>query len=380
MKILHVVNVSFVLPYYLGEQITYFKNKNYIIHISCTESNELFDFCDIYNINCFPIRITRKFDILSDIASVYRLYKIIKSEHYDAVIGHTPKGGLISMLSSFLCGTKKRIYFRHGLMYETSNGFKRSLLINIEKLSSFLATNVICVSQSVLNKSIKNKLSDPSKCIILNNGTCNGIDSINQFNPDLINYTKVIDIKKNLSLKDNDIIVGFIGRIVKDKGINELVGAWQLLLNKHSNIKLVIIGPIEIRDPIRNDVLEYINTEKSIRYLGEVHNPLIYYSIFDIFVLPSYREGFPTVVLEASSMNLPIITTRSTGCIDSIIENKTGIYCEITSESISNSIDFYINNPLLRKLHGINGRNFVINDFNQKIIWEQLGSLYTNQI
>lgn len=379
MKILHVVNVSFVLPYYLGQQISYFKNKNFDIHIVCTESNDLFEFCDKYKIKCFPLKITRKLDIISDLTSLYRLYKIIKSEKYDTVIGHTPKGGLISMLASFFCGTNKRVYFRHGLMYETTNGLKRILLIKIEKITSYLSTDVICVSQSVLNKSIKNKLSIPHKCLILNNGTCNGIDSINHFNPDLINSEKVIDIEKKLFLNNDDIVVGFIGRLVKDKGINELIEAWKLLLNMHSNIKLVIAGPIEIRDPIRKDVLEYIRTEKSIRYIGEVTNPLIYYSIFDIFILPSYREGFPTVVLEASSMKLPIITTRATGCFDSIIENKTGIYCEITSGSIATCIDFYIKNPDMRALHGINGREFVINNFNQKKIWDLLESLYRNR-
>jgi glycosyltransferase involved in cell wall biosynthesis len=138
------------------------------------------------------------------------------------------------------------------------------------------------------------------------------------------------------------------------------------------------VGPFETRDSIDLSIQEYIINEKSIIYVGEQSDTVLYYSTFDIFILPSYREGFPTVVLEASSMQLPVITTKNTGCIDSIQENITGIYCDISSNTIINSLKYYIDNPVLRKNHGINGRDFVINNFNQNLIWKEIEKIITS--
>ena len=141
----------------------------------------------------------------------------------------------------------------------------------------------------------------------------------------------------------------------------------------------MLCGPIDERDPIDNELYRRMKTDNSIILVGEVKNPELFYSIFSCFVLPSYREGFPTVVLEASSMQLPVITTKSTGCIDSIIENETGIFSEITPSSLSEKIKFYLNNPLIANLHGINGRKFVLKKFQQEKLWISLNKIYSNE-
>ena len=377
-KVLHVVNISFVLPYYLGEQITYFCDKNFSISIACSDSDEFLKFCYEHNTNPIPLKITRKFDFFNDLKSIFNLIIQIRKNNFNIVIGHTPKGGLISMVASFIANTKKRIYFRHGLMFETSKGFKRSFLIAIEKFTGFLATDVICVSNSVLEVSNKLNLSSPTKNKILNIGTCNGIDSINKFNPNNISENVKINFKNQHDIHPDDIIVGFVGRIVKDKGIEELILAWKNLIITNTNVKLILVGPFEARDSVDLTIQEYIVNEKSIIYVGEQLDTVVYYSILDIFILPSYREGFPTVVLEASSMQLPVITTKNTGCIDSIQENITGIYCDLTTNSIMKSIKYYIDNPSLRKNHGIKGRDFVVNNFNQKLIWKEIEKIMTS--
>jgi glycosyltransferase involved in cell wall biosynthesis len=377
-KILHVVNISFVLPYYLGDQITYFCDKNFSISIACSDSIDFFKFCNEHKANPIPLKITRKFDLFNDIKSIFKLFFQIRKHNFDIVIGHTPKGGLISMVASYFANTKKRIYFRHGLMFETSKGFKRYILITIEKLTGLLATDVICVSNSVLEVSNKLNLSSPTKNKILNLGTCNGVDSIKKFNPNKISFNFKKNLKKQHNISENDIVIGFVGRIVKDKGIEELIVAWKNIILSYTNIKLFLVGPFETRDSIDLSIQEYIINEKSIIYVGEQSDTVLYYSTFDIFILPSYREGFPTVVLEASSMQLPVITTKNTGCIDSIQENITGIYCDISSNTIINSLKYYIDNPVLRKNHGINGRDFVINNFNQNLIWKEIEKIITS--
>jgi len=377
-KVLHVVNIAFVIPYYFGDQLNYFFEKGDVVHIACSKNVNLYNYSKKWNFIPFQLNISRKFSPIQDIYAIYLLYNYIKKHDINTVIGHTPKGAFIAMISSYLAKVKNRIYFRHGLMYETSKGIKKRLLIYIERLTSFFSLKVICVSKSVLQGSINNKLSNPNKLLLINKGSCNGIDSIKQFNRELINLDLKLAIYDKYNITNDTIIIGYVGRLAKDKGINELILAWNLLNKDHLNLKLMLCGPIDERDPIEEDLYRRIISDKSIILVGEIHNPELYYSIFSCFVLPSYREGFPTVVLEASSMQLPIITTRSTGCIDSIIDNETGIYADISPISISEKISFYINNPLIAKQHGVNGRHFVINNFNQKLIWTNLHNIYFN--
>lgn len=374
IKILHVVNVSFVIPYFLGEQINYFDNKGYEIHIACSPDKNIINYKKKWNFKFLALDISRQFSLFNDLKSLIKLIIYIKKNQIDIVVGHTPKGALLASISSYINQSKKRIYFRHGLMFETSYGIKRYFLIVIEKLTSSLVNQVVCVSNSVLKKSLEYKLSNPNKLRIINVGTCNGVDNEFKFNRVKLDKYKLDALRIKLNININTIIVGFIGRISKDKGIEVLVDAWIELINtqKYNNIKLIICGPLDKRDPISKTTLKKIENEKSIIHLGEIQNTEYYYSIFNLFILPSFREGFPTVVLEASSMLLPIITTKSTGCIDSIIENETGIYTEINIDDISNKIQFYIQNPIIANKHGANGRIFIGKNFSQKIIWNYL--------
>jgi glycosyltransferase involved in cell wall biosynthesis len=143
---------------------------------------------------------------------------------------------------------------------------------------------------------------------------------------------------------------------------------------------LLIIGPIDERDPISPEILSYAKSLPSLILVGQIDNPEFYYSIMDIFILPSYREGLPTVNLEASAMSVPVITTKKTGCIDSIIENETGIFIEINAPSISKSIEFYLANPIIRIEHGRKGREFVTKNFEQNLFWKELSDFYEEKI
>ena len=260
------------------------------------------------------------------------------------------------MIASYLAGVEKRIYFRHGIIYETSSGLKRTLLKNIDRLSGNLSTIVVCVSESVKKVSVKDKLNSTSKNIILGLGTCNGIDTENKYNPDKIDDLQRQELKKRLSINKDDIVIGYVGRIVRDKGINELIQAWGLLQQKHKNIKLLLVGPFEERDAVTEQTIKEIENNPNIIHTGFVMDSYPYYSIMDLFILPTYREGFPTVSLEASSMRIPVLITRATGCEESIIENTTGLFIKNEAKDIAQKIEFYINNADVRKGHGVQGR------------------------
>lgn len=372
IKILNVVNISFVLPYYIGDQFDYFNKLGISNYVACTPSAHFFEYSFEKNFHTIPINILRKIDLLEDFKAIYYLRKKIIEERIDIVIGHTPKGALIAMVASYLAKVKYRIYFRHGLMYETSKGMKKLILKSIERFTGFISTKVVCVSNSVLKQSITENLNEISKNLILNIGTCNGIDT-KRFSRDIKSY-KIGHLRDKYKIKSTDKVIGYVGRIVNDKGITELILAWKIVIKKYPNLKLLLVGPFEERDSINSDMKLYIENCDSIILIGLIKDVIPYYCLMNIFILPSYREGFPTVVLEASSMELPVITTKSTGCIDSIIENETGIFCEIDPNSISNKISFYLDNLNLAYQHGQNGRNFVVKNFQQEIIWKEIAT------
>jgi len=372
MKALHVVNISFVLPYYIGEQFDFFQEKGVKFYIASSPDPFLFDYCKEKNLKAIPVHILREINIKEDIKATIKLFKVIKRKKIDVVIGHTPKGALLAMLAATLARTTNRIYFRHGLMYETSKGLKRFVLKNIERFTGSLATKIICVSPSVLRISNHEKLSKPKKNILLNRGTCNGIDALVKFNPAKIRQQDVEALKMMYDIKASDKVVGYVGRLVNDKGINELIQAWKSILKTRKNIKLLLVGPFEKRDAIDPAVQKFIDDEPTIISTGLIQETALYYALMDLFILPSYREGFPTVVLEASSMELPVITTQATGCIDSIINNETGVFTSLKPADIVKHILYYLDNESVANDHGQNGRSFVLKNFDQHVIWREI--------
>ena len=375
-NILHVVNISFVIPYYLGEQIDYFNNKGHSIIIACSPSKDFFEYSSKRPFTPLPVEIKRSFSIIKDLIAIFKLTIYLKNNPVDTVVGHTPKGAFIALISASLAGTPNRIYFRHGLLFETTSGLKRMFLILIEKITSKLATKIICVSPSVLEVSIQQKLSPLSKTVIINNGTCNGIDAIKRFNPE--NVLKDRNILKGLKEElDSDVkIIGFVGRLVKDKGLVELLDAWKILSERNNKIHLLLIGPMEERDSLPEEYISYARDCNSITMLGLIKEIESYYSIMDLFVLPSYREGFPTVVLEASAMELPVVCSSKTGCIDSILENETGLFTSLNPEDLAQKIQYLLDHPNKAIEMGKNGRLNVLKNFQQKLIWESLEKIY----
>ena len=377
MRILHVVNISFVIPYFLGKQLSWFAEKGYGEYIICSPSDELAVFSKRYGFYYKPVDILRKISILNDLKAIFETYKYIKEIKADIVTGHTPKGGVIAMIAAWAARVPVRIYFRHGLVYETSTGLRRSLLVNTDRLASRLATKIICVSPSVAQRSIEDGLNPENKQTVLAKGTCNGIDT-ERFNNNVVNNEKVQELRLALGINYGDFVIGFAGRLVRDKGIIELVRAYQEVRKAHQNVRLMLVGMLEKRDILPEDVIKTIKEDKGIICTGYVGYATIeqYYSLMDVYVLPSYREGFRTSVLEASSMEIPVITSRATGCCDSILEGKSGYFVNHDENELELVLLKLINDKSLRKSMGEAGRKYVEDNFRQEIVWKEIEKLY----
>ena len=373
MNILHVVNIYFVLPYFIGDQFKYFKAKGHHLNVVCSPSEYLADYAQEQGFEYMETAVNRSISIKDDLASILHICKFIRKQNIDIIVGHTPKGGLLAMIAGWLCRVPKRIYFRHGLVYETSHGLKRFILMSVDRLASLCATKIVCVSPSVLRRSIEDNLAPASKHLILGNGTCNGIDTGKHFNPQCIQKKRLEELKNIYGIKDSDFVIGYSGRMVRDKGIIELVRAFDKLKDA-DNCKLLLVGMFEKRDSLPSDVQERIQNDPRIIYTGFINGGMeYYYAMMSVYVLASYREGFPTGVLEAQSMELPVITTHVTGCCDSIRENETGLFSKNDADDLAKKINMI---RIEHAIDGKEGRRWVIENFDCHLVWKEIEKLY----
>jgi glycosyltransferase involved in cell wall biosynthesis len=370
-KILHIITVSFVINHFFGKQFLYLKEKTgNEYHLGCTPSKDFKVFSNELGYIPFEVEITRSINPIKDFRAIIKIYQYIKTNKIDKVIGHTPKGGMVAMIASYFAKVSERIYFRHGIIYETSTGVKKILLKNIDRLSGLLATKVVCVSNSVKEISQKDHLNNIDKNVILGLGTCNGIDTEERFNPSKKDEKIINELKREYDINEEDKVVGYVGRLVKDKGIDDLIKAWEIIKKNRQNAKLLLVGPIEERDSISDYSKKQIESNSSIIFTDFVIDASHYFSLMNVFVLPTYREGFPTVSLEASSMNLPVVITKATGCTESIIENETGFFMTNEPSDIAEKILYYLENDQIAQEHGRQGRRFVQQNFEETKIWD----------
>ena len=375
MNILHVVNIYFVLPYFIGDQFTYFKERGYRMNVVCSPSEYLAEYAKKQGFEYIETPVNRSISIRQDLTSIWHICKFVRKQRIDIIVGHTPKGALLGMIAGWLCRVPKRIYFRHGLVYETSHGLKRMILKTVDRLASACATQIVCVSPSVLKRSIEDRLAPASKQMILGNGTCNGVDTKGHFNPANIDEVRLKALKERYGIEDGDFVIGYSGRMVRDKGIIELVRAFDRLRNAE-NCKLLLVGMFEKRDALPEDVRERIQNDPRIIYTGFINGGMeYYYAMMNVYVLASYREGFPTGVLEAQSMELPVITTRVTGCCDSIVDGKTGLFAKNDAYDLALKVDMI---RLGKAVDGKEGRKWVVENFDSRLVWKEIEKLYSS--
>ena len=223
--------------------------------------------------------------------------------------------------------------------------------------------------------------SNTNKIKVLLNGSINGIDADKIFNPSLFNKKVRIEMRNKYKIPEDSLVIGFVGRVVRDKGIIELINAWEVLYKEEGNVHLLIVGPFETHDPLPQKLQKRLLKDPFIHVVGFVNSTSSFYSIMDILVLPSYREGFGLVAIEAASMKLPVIATNIPGCIDAVQDGITGtLVPPYNVLSLTKVIRMYIKDVALRKKHGQAGRKRVIREFQQQKMWEALHEEYLRLI
>lgn len=321
-----------------------------------------------------PIDIKQDIALLNDLKSLFAIVKWFRKVKPDIVNFGTPKISLLGMLAARWLRVPTRIYSCWGLRYETESNIKRFILRMMERITVNSATTVIYISESLMKSSERNGTAQLTKSILLGKGSSNGVDT-SYFNQSNVNREERSALMKKYNL-ENKIVIGFVGRVTRDKGAYELVNAFEALQKKFSDIKLVMLGHVKCP----SEFVKHYEANPDIVHIPFQDNVPLYMSLFDIFVLPSWREGFPNVPIQAAAMGLPCIVSDATGCVDSVSNEFNGIIYPVRQEErLRAALERYIVDPALRKLHGSNGLVWSLN-FQQKAVWDELASLYINGI
>lgn len=379
MKILHIFTISRTPIAFFDGQFRYLKEHGYEVVLACKREDGIEEFAERNGVKYISVEIPRSMSPVAILKSIGAIKRIIKDEKPEAVFGHTPVGALCAMIAAKWCGVKNRIYYRHGVIYTTMKGAKYLLFKWEEKFVASLATAVVNVSHSLSRLAAKDHLNTDKKQHVIGHGTCGGIDAVNIFNPTLLIKADLDAAKKKLGLNDVDIVFGFCGRICNDKGVPELIDAFELFRSKHKGLKakLLLIGAMDIRDGVSGHYADKINEDKDIVLSGHVEGGGIpyYYAMLDVFVFPSHREGFGMCAIEASAMEKPLLVSKVHGCEDTIVEHLTGEYIGLDAESICKGMESMLDADKRRFL-GENGRVKVLEWYDFRVMWPLVKELY----
>ena len=374
--LVHVTTIPETFGFFRG-QIDFMKKHSFRVHGVASPGSVFETTAHRENILMHAINMPRYITPWRDLASLFKLWNLFRKLNPDIVHAHTPKGGLLGVIAARLAKVPVVIYGMHGLPFENANGTKRFLLSWSEKIACLGADKIITVGKVIRRKALKYGFCKPDKIMVLGAGSVNGVDGEGRFNPEKFSPLLRNEMRQKLKIPEEALVLGFIGRIVRDKGILELAEAWDTLKDKYKNIYLLLIGPIEPQDPIPAELLANLKKDDRVRFTGYIEDIPPFYLMMDINVLPTYREGFPVSPLEAAAMKVPVVATDVDGCPEAVEDGLTGIVVPPkNSRALSEAIEELINNSEKRYAMGQAGRKRVLEKFQPEIIWQALFKTY----
>ncbi|CAZ97897.1 glycosyltransferase [Zobellia galactanivorans] len=326
---------------------------------------------DSEGIRTVVVNIDRKINLWADIVSLYKLFVLFKKEKPDIIHSITPKAGLLSMVAGYLAGVPYRLHTFTGLVFPTQQGLIKHMLIFFDRIICFCATHIYPEGRGVKKDLTAYKITrKPLK--IIGHGNVNGID-LDHFDPMLYPSNIQKEIRKNLHIDESDFIWSFVGRIGFDKGIEEMITSFVQVQKESKNSKLLLVGPYEKdMDPLPPSIEKEIEENEGIISVGWQQDVRPYFAISNVFVFPSYREGFPNVLLQAGAMGKYSIVTNINGSNEIIEDGINGTIIPVkNSDALTHAMlnclntpsDYFGSNPKYRQL--------ISEKYSQQFVWSE---------
>ena len=375
-KLIRITTVPLSLDKLLDGQLHFMKSHYEVIAVS-SDKPYLERIGQKEQVKTFHLEMTRKITPLQDLIAVIKLYFFLKKTKPLIVHTHTPKAGIIGMLAAKLAGVPHRLHTVAGLPLLEAVGNKRKLLNFVEKATYSFATKVNPNSFGLLDIIISNDFCPANKLEVLANGSSNGIDTT-KF--DSANYSPQQSqiLKSSLLINNDDFVFIFVGRLVADKGINELMAAFEKLAKTNSKVKLLLVGPYEQDlDPLHENTIHIVENNPAVVAVGYQPDVRPYFAISNALVFPSYREGFPNVVMQAGSMGLPCIVSNINGCNEIIEHAKNGLIIPVKDQAaVFEAMQLLLNNCEKTKEMKQNSRQLIVTRYEQKLVWNAILKQY----
>lgn len=372
MRLLHVTTVPLSLSFLRG-QIAYMQARGIEVHLVSSPGARPPALHEAEDVPVHLITMIRAIDPLRDLLACGALYRTIRRLRPTIVHAHTPKAGMLAMLAATCAGVPLRIYHMRGLALCGASGARRMLLSSAEWITCVLAHRVIAVSHSLRDTAIQYRISPPRKIRVLHHGSGQGVDAEGRFNPARLPSSVHGQKRGRLGIPATARVIGFVGRMVPDKGIGDLVRIWSRLRREYPDLHLLMVGPFEREHPLRPEIAQALRRDARVHLPGLDWNTPEWYAAMDVVVLPSYREGFPNVALEAAAMELPIVASRVVGSTDAVRDGETGrLVPSGDLDALCAAVRTYLDSPDLRASHGRAARARVLQQFRPVDVWAEI--------
>ncbi len=370
-RLLRITTASISLKLLLRGQLAYFQQQGFEVLTISADGIEVKDL-EAEGIPHQVVPMTRKITPIQDLICLWKLIRVIQKFKPEIVHTHTPKAGLLGMMAARICSVPVRLHTVAGLPLMEATGLKRWVLKIAERITYSCAHQVYPNSKGLL-KYIKEQLSIVNRPLsIIGKGSTNGIDTtFFSSSPEL--KQKATAIRMTYQIPDNVVVFSFVGRIVKDKGIIELTDAFNKL-SSIMEVRLMLVGPFEQElDPLPSRVMQFINDSKWVIKAGFQQDVRPWLLASDVFVFPSYREGFPNVVMQAACLKVPCIVSDINGCNEIIENNVSGLvvppknYHALFDAMVLMAADKKISSEFAEK-----AQQFVVDNYDQQYVWGEL--------
>ncbi|MDC1081240.1 glycosyltransferase family 4 protein [Flavobacteriaceae bacterium] len=371
-KLIRITTIPISIEKLLENQPHFF-SEYFNITLVSSDKKQLAKVASDQGVQYFPLEITRKITPLQDLKCLVRLVRFLRQEKPHFVHSHTPKAGIIGMLAAYIAGVPVRMHTVAGLPLMEATGVKRWVLNTVERITYFCSTHLYPNSRGLETFILQNKFCITKKTKVLGSGSSNGIDT-SYFDPEQVTQAQQVALKSELSIEPKDFVFCFVGRLVKDKGVNELIDAFIQISKKHLNAKLLIVGHTEADiDPLLPKTLHNIEFNERIIEVGFQKDIRPYLAIADLFTFPSYREGFPNVILQANAMGVPCIVSDINGCNELIKQGENGLIVPTkNSKILKEQMELLLENPNYLRASKAEIRNFIRLNFEREVFWELL--------
>ena len=373
-KIIRITTVPISMKNLLKGQLRFMSHHFEVVGIT-SPGSEIQDIKDDEKIRVIEVNLTRSITPIKDLISLFKVYSVLEKEKPSIVHSHTPKAGTIGMIAAKLAKVPHRFHTIAGLPLVEAKGAKRKLLDVVEKITYACATKIYPNSFGLKDIILENKYTNERKLKVIANGSSNGIDT-NHFSLKQLDEDHLLTLKNDLGINNDDLVFVFVGRLVKDKGINELINAFNKIDN--AKVKLLLVGTFEHDlDPLDKQTIHEIEHNQNIISVGWQTDVRPYFAISNVLAFPSYREGFPNVVMQAGALELPSIVTNINGCNEIITNDINGLIIPPKDEeSLLKAMNKFKDQPEKILAMSKEARDIICKKYRREVIWDALLNEY----